>query len=431
MNADPLFRRRSRRAPALRALVPLASLLLSTNAAADGPGARVTGGPDRSDPVSYAIGDPVVWTFRFPGAPPAPAGKAVEWKWTVVGDGPAATGRSPFVPDEPLVVTNVVSAPGFLRAVAALVDAGPGRALRLEGGVAAAASTVGAAIDGIPMPEEPEDFDAFWRNAKAEAQDPTLPGGSLFPSQGTRLPGFRVSAFSIPLGPDRASATGWVSWPAAAAEKSLPLVIRFDDYGIGPSSMPGDFRRDVLFVFVHPHGFPADWDERTRINAFNAVSTGGSGGAYGFRDRENANPETCYFRGMVQRGLAALRFARTLPVWDGKRVETEGRGQGAFQAVACAAVDGGATACRISAPWLCGLGLDTSWQPTFQPALRYFDTVNFARRLRCPVRIEADLQDATHSPSGAARLFKALAGPRTLEFRQGGGDPVATFSAGE
>ncbi|MBQ6102237.1 MAG: acetylxylan esterase, partial [Kiritimatiellae bacterium] len=281
----------------------------------------------------------------------------------------------------------------------------------------------------------PADFDAFWRDAKAEVSDPSLPAGSLAPPSDRTafsMPGFRVAAFLVPLGAGRAPAAGWVAWPSAASARSLPMVVRFEDYGLGPDSFPPDFDRGALFVSVHPHGFPADWDREKRIDAFNAVSNGGRGGAYGFRDAENADPKTCYFRGMVQRGLAALRFAKTLPQWDGTRITLAGRGQGAFQAVACAALDGDATFCRISAPWLCGLGLDTSWQPHFQPSLRYFDTVNFARRVRCPVQIDADLVDTAHSPAGAARLFSALAGPRRIVFRQGGSsETAATRSAGD
>lgn len=392
----------------------------------------VTGGPDRADPVSYAVGDEVVWTFRADAAP-AP-GSPIEWRWTVSGDGPAATGSAPFVQNDPLVFSSVFSSPGFLRASATLVDAASGRPLRAGNGLAAGVAAAGASIGEMPMPEEPADFDAFWADAKAEVEDPALPGGSLVPPPpGTapRIPGFRISAFHVPLGHGRMPATGWVAWPSGASERSLPMTVRFVDYGLGPEAFPPDFDRGGLFVLVHPHGFPADWDRKRRIEAFDGFSNGGHGGSYGFRDEENADPRTCYFRGMVQRGVASVRFARTLPMWDGEHVTFVGRGQGAFQAVACAAVGGGATECRITAPWLCGLGLDSSWQPVFQPALRYFDAVNLARRVRCRVRIEADLADSTHAPAGAARLFAALAGPRELVFRGRDGKTVSTLSAGD
>lgn len=412
--------------------LPAAVLLLAALARGE---TWISGAPDRADPVSYAVGDEVVWTFRAENLPPAAAGKALRWVWTVGGDGPAATGSAPFVPGEPLVFSGSFAAPGFLRASASLVDAESDKAIRVRGLVVAGAAGAGAAIGELPPPEEPEGFDSFWNDARAEVLDPTLPAGSLAPPPAGAVPnapGHRVATFLVPLGPNRAPATGWVSWPATAKERSLPMVVRFEDYGLGPESFPGDFDRGVLFVLVHPHGFPPEWDRAKRVAAFNAFSNGGRGGAYGFRDAENAAPETCYFRGMVQRALAALRFARTLPMWDGERLTLAGRGQGAFQAVACAALDGGATFCRLSAPWLCGLGLDTSWQPKFQPALRYFDTVNFARRVRCPAQIDADLLDTAHAPAGAARLYSALSGPKRLVFRQGeAGEPVSTREGGD
>ena len=415
-------------------LLLLTALLLAA-AAARGAGAPwVSGAPDRADPVSYGVGDAVEWTFRADALPPSAAGKKVGWSWTVAGDGPAATGTAPYVAGEPLVVTNVFSAPGFLRASATLVDAERGKPLRADGGVAAAASGAGADPLSLEQPDEPADFDAFWRAAKAEIEDPALPRGSLAPpSDGAArmMPGFRIASFLVPLGPGRRPAAGWVAWPAAASEGTLPMVVHFGDYGIGPSDFPAaDFVRGVLFVCIQPHGFTPDMDRQARIEAYTAMSDGATGGAYGFRDAETADPRTCYFRGLVQRALAAIRLGRSLPMWDGEHVRLQGRGQGAFLAVACAAVDGGATELKVSAPWLCGLGLDTSWQPTFQPALRYYDAAVFARRVRCPARIEADLTDTAHAPAAAARLFAALAGPKTLVFRQReGGEAVSTFAA--
>ena len=418
----------------MKTLLRATALLLAaaaSSAAAQAP--FVTGASDRLDPLSYGVGDAVVWTFRARALPPSAQGKSVGWSWTVAGDGPAATGTAPFVPGAPLVVTNRFSSPGFLRATASLVDAETGRALRAEGGVVAAgACGAGASVLELAQPEEPADFDAFWRAALEQTRDPGLAAGAMLPppeAVAPAVPGYRVQTFLVPIGGGRAAATGWIAWPADADAKSLPMVVRFPDYGMGPQRFPGDFDRDALFVCVHPHGFPIGREDAYYAAAFGRISEGGNGGAYGFRDAENARPETCYFRGMVQRGLAAMRFARSLPMWDGTSVTLAGRGQGAFLAVACAAVDGGATFCRLSAPWLCGLGLDASWQPSFQPALRYFDAANFARRVRCPAQIEADLLDTAHSPAGAARLYSALAGPKRLVFRQGeGGEPVSTLA---
>ena len=112
-------------------------VLLAATARGEG---WVSGAPDRADPVSYAVGDEVVWTFRAEKLPPSAEGKKLAWNWTVAGDGPAATGTAPFVAGEPLVFTNSFAGPGFLRASASLADAAGGKALRLPGGVGAAAA---------------------------------------------------------------------------------------------------------------------------------------------------------------------------------------------------------------------------------------------------------------------------------------------------
>ena len=71
---------------------------------------------DHDNPVSYAIGEPIVFSFETTDVPPEldPALFAISWKRTG-DDGRTETGRLPFVPGETGSVTTSLDRPGFVR----------------------------------------------------------------------------------------------------------------------------------------------------------------------------------------------------------------------------------------------------------------------------------------------------------------------------
>ena len=117
-------------------------------------------------------------------------------------------------------------------------------------------------------------------------------------------------------------------------------------------------------------------------------------------------------------------YLAALPEWDGKHFEIIGGSQGAFQSAAVAALTKGVTKCFLQIPWFCDLwgvevGRARGWRPDPAPGLLYYDTVNFARRIHCPVKIDAGLSDWVCPPSGVRILYNNLPGPKELVFLQG------------
>ena len=98
-----------------------------------------------------------------------------------------------------------------------------------------------------------------------------------------------------------------------------------------------------------------------------------------------------------------------------------------------AALSDGGTGCFIRVPWFCDLGgialgrVESTFRPQPAPGLAYFDTVNFAKRVRAPVEIEAGLTDWVCPPSGVWVLYNNLNCPAKLTMFQGldhGGYPA-------
>ena len=377
-------------------------------------------------PVSYRTGEPIEMRFTMQDA--APDGARLRWTVEKDGESEPTSGIAHVAPDGALVLTNAMDRPGFLRATATLVDA-DGHPLRAGGRPVSFTLGAGADVSALRNLPEPEDFDAFWAEAKREADAADLAAAEVrdapAPFRGKDR-AFMVRTFRVPLGADAAPATGWIVAPGATPEGGLPIRVDFCDYGMGGQKPePWMHDKEAIRLLVNAHGFEPGRDAAYYRDFMYRVSNGGNRGGYGFRNAENDDPRTCYFRGMVVRDLAALRLARSLPGWNGKDLTLAGRGQGGFQAVAVAALDGGVSSCEIEAPWLCDLGAEqelgaaAGWRPAYRPALRYFDAANFAKRVRCPVDVaRCGLADTTSPPSGVSVLYNQLAGPKAIRYVQ-------------
>ena len=176
----------------------------------------------------------------------------------------------------------------------------------------------------------------------------------------------------------------------------------------------------AIHFFINAHGI-----ENGRESEYYRDLAKGELNGYGFRNDENRQPDTCYFKNMILRNLRGLEFARSLPEWNGKETYLQGGSHGAFQTMAVAALSDGITGCEIGIPWLCDLGgvevgRLRGWRPDYAPGLGYYDTVNFASRVSCPVNIKnAGLSDWICPPSGVWVLFNNLKGKASMTMYQG------------
>ena len=203
-------------------------------------------------------------------------------------------------------------------------------------------------------------------------------------------------------------------------------LVWYEGYGV--SSAPIRENPAEITFSVNAHGI-----ENGRELAYYKELEQGELHNYGLRAAGNQKPESSYFNNMILRDLRALEFARSLPEWDGSTLYLAGGSQGAFQVVAVAALSDGVTGCFIRVPWFCDLGgialgrVESTFRPQPAPGLAYFDTVNFAKRVRAPVEIEAGLTDWVCPPSGVWVLYNNLNCPAKLTMFQGldhGGYPA-------
>jgi beta-galactosidase len=398
------------------------TLGISAALASSGESLSFLGSTD-ANPLLYACGEEMVFTIRLvdTDADNAPVpGRRLQWMRR--GDD-GKTERGEATSDEPLIVKTRIDKPGFVRLTVNVLDS-DGRKVRdakanrdvcWDGGA-------GADVNRIPRWTVPADLDAFW-DARISELNETSAEAALneLPSRSDKV---FFAAFKVPMPGDEWPAQGLVAWPKEADAASLPLEVEVTGYGFHTTAMnerraAEDGGRILLSITrqgEHPRQ-DAAYYENIRTNLCKNFCFRNNGGRV----------EETDFAKMLLRNVQALRWAKTLPAWNGKDICVRGGSMGGYQAIGLAALDPSVTAVRAASPWCADLagyakfGRMGGWCPGWTSALDYVSLSHLAPRVRCPVEMDIGLGDYVCPPSGQMLLFNALGGPKTLKAVQNRG----------
>ena len=193
----------------------------------------------------------------------------------------------------------------------------------------------------------------------------------------------------------------WASWSASDSNLGAALLhAKKGDIGFSPTW----------------HGRPihmgAEWYN------YKTTITGIDGGMVGIEDRD-----TWCFGFMYYRLMRALDYVKTLPEWDGKNLISVGGSLGGAQSTAAAALDKDVTLAVITNPCFCDFDGDASGRtgsiprgvhrkgaksPKALAAQSYYDCINFAPMIKCPVFISTGGTDELCPPSNVFVVFNSL-----------------------
>jgi cephalosporin-C deacetylase len=364
----------------------------------------------------YDVGDIVGWTVTPATPPPTYA-----FKWTIrrnnavvlkEGTLDFSTGKA--------AIEIVAEQPAMIYvAVEAYEDLAPGTtgraaddASRFVGGNAGRNTgfyAVGAAVAPTKIPmsaPRPADFDTFWDGKlAAQARLPINP--VLTPIQ-TDVPGVEMHVFELDaLG---SKAHGYVAKPAR--EGRFPAVIQLQFAGVYALNAGAVARRAAegwLVLNVDSHDkLPSDPSGSVSRN---------------YREVGNTDREASYFLNMYLRDSRALDYLLTRLDWDGKTIVLMGGSMGGQQSLALA----GLRPEKISAVLVCvPAGADTNgdlrgrkagypdWRsddPAVMKTALYFDTVNFASRIKAPVLAGIGFIDTISPPAGIWTMLNQIRRP--------------------
>ncbi len=363
----------------------------------------------------YDVGETVGWTVT-----PGPTPPTYAYKWTVrrnnavvlkEGKLDLTAGKATIevVGDQPEMIYVAVEAYENLSPDDAAQAGEPPHFLVGNTGRNTGLYAVGAAVAptkiGLSTPR-PADFDDFW-DAKLAAQAKVPINAVLTPVQ-TDVPGVELNMFELDaLG---SKTHGYVAKPAGDGKFPALIQLQYAGvYALNSHAAAGRAAEGWLMINVDSHDkLPSDPSGNV---------------PRGYQAVGNTDRESSYFLNMYLRDSRALDYLLTRSDWDGRTIVLTGGSMGGQQSLALA----GLRAEKISAVLVCvPAGADSNgdlhgrkagypnW-PTVNPDVMktalYFDTVNFASRIKAPVMAGMGFIDTISPPAGVWTALNQVHGP--------------------
>ena len=282
----------------------------------------------------------------------------------------------------------------------------------------------GAGVDPLlikPSQPAPDDFDAFWMAKKALLA--AVPFEVKLTGVESAVAG--VTAFDVQATSLGAPVSGYLAVPTGARPKSLPAILTVHGAGVSSAGLAGTVgwaREGALAMDINAHGLPngrpAEYYQGLRDGELKAYSTRG-------RDSR----ETIYFLGMFLRLIRAIDVLTARPEWDGKTVVVYGSSQGGAQALAAAGLDSRVTFFVAGVPAMCDhtgalAGRIAGWpkfiptgetpRPEVAAAVRYYDAMNFAARIKAAAFFTIGFIDTTCPPTSVYATYNVLRAPKEI-----------------
>lgn len=257
----------------------------------------------------------------------------------------------------------------------------------------------------LPEPTRREDFDAFWSQTLLKAQGQPL------------LPEYHETAYPLPTakvydirycGFDSTPIHGYFVLPCfGGLPDQLPCAIHFHGYG-GSRGYPSQL---LPWVMMGMAVLSIDCREQGGLTGNLVPSSSGVIG--NISTKGILDEQAYYYRAVYMDCVKAIDFALSCPQVDPARIIVRGTSQGGGLAIATAALDNRPAAVIAHVPSQSNLerrveGSHGSYasvhaylaayphqKERVYQTLSYFDTMNLADRIACPVYASVSLKDST------------------------------------
>jgi len=332
----------------------------------------------------------------------------------------------------PTTITSTLEQPGVLRCRVNFLRHGEPQSM------ICAAAYESSRIE--PTTTIPDDFDAFWQRQKQ-----TLAGIGMdtqIQSDAAEHTEREVDFSKVTLAnTEDTRVYGYFGRPSG--QGPCPAILTLQNHGGGAWSVPRDWatnfaQQGFLSLAINTHNVDnglgkADYDQINR----------GPLASYtlrGFMDRDRY-----YFKSVYTRLVRAIDYLTSREDWDGKTMILTGRSQGGGLSLVGAGLDPRVTGIVCAVPAMCEhgghkFGRPAGW-PRFVPndehdygkgwmnaetgnghgpvsdtvwqVSRYYDAVNFARRITCPAVVNLGLIDTCVPPTTVFSALQVIQGSKT------------------
>lgn len=265
----------------------------------------------------------------------------------------------------------------------------------------------------------PADFERFWqRTLKAAAREDLNPEITPLPKYSNDS--IAVSLVKITVGPGGRHVYGYLTRPLDG--RRHPVL--FCPPGAGSKKItPTTYYSERGFIYLNiniHNGCNPELDDEVYEKASEHTKD--------YNRKGIGSKETFYYRDVYAGCSRCVDFLCTLPDWDGRNVGVTGGSQGGALSIVTAALNPKVTFCSPFYPALCDLygyskGRAGGWPGYFRKGdepegasatLSYYDVVNFARRLTCPVFYSFGYNDETCPPTSTFAAYNETPSPKTL-----------------
>jgi cephalosporin-C deacetylase len=267
------------------------------------------------------------------------------------------------------------------------------------------------------------DFDAFWEQTLKESADQPL----NVTLEEVRYPVERITVYRVHYdGFGLATRiTGWYLVPKdhyrLESEGRTPTIVHYHGYS-GGKGVPGSYLHWALQGYCV---FTVDTRGQTGDTPDNAHYSSGS--FIGYMTKGIDHPSTYYYRYVYMDCVRAVDFLRTCPEVGSIALTGGSQGGGLTLATAALASDKGVVAAMPDVPFLCHFerAVEVCLNGPYQElvnlwkmrpravqdhysTLSYFDCMNLASRITCPILMSVALLDTMCPPSTGFAVYNHL-----------------------
>jgi cephalosporin-C deacetylase len=258
---------------------------------------------------------------------------------------------------------------------------------------------------------KPDDFAAFWadvlRQASAIPLDAEIVPDPLRSSEDVEV--FQVFYTSI----EHVRVAAWYCRPVPRAERT-PAIMFLPGYQMGPPIPKEWARRGYIALSVAPRG------KLRSMRQFNP-------GYPNLLTHNIVDRHTYAYRGFYVDTWRGIDFLLTRPEVDSTRLGVTGSSQGGGLTITTAAMRSEVRAAAAGAPYLCGfvdavelthtypyeeindyLRLHPESRREVEETVAYFDGINFADAIACPIIVNIGMQDNVCPPETGYVLFDRI-----------------------
>jgi cephalosporin-C deacetylase-like acetyl esterase len=373
---------------------------------------------DRSD-WRYELGQPV--RFRILAVQDGHALGGIKVSYRIGPEMmPPKIDQTAMLTEEGLSVEGgTLSEPGFLRCIATVERNG-----KTYRGLATAAFRP---EDIKPTQEEPADFDQFWASGKAAlAKLPIDAKLTPLPEYGNAAADcYQVNLQNVGMGAAPSRFYGVLCEPKAPGK--YPALLSVPGAGVRPyrglAEMAG---RGIITLQVGIHGIPVTMDQ----SVYDSL---GSGALANYNTFGLDSRDRYYYRRVYLGCIRANDFLTSHAKWDGSNLVVTGGSQGGALSIVTAALDPRVRGLAAYYPALSDVtgylhNRAGGWPHMFRAAdgplshrsqdkietSRYYDVVNFARRVKVPGYYSWGFNDETCPPTSMYSAYNVIPGPKKL-----------------